>query len=209
MADDALTARAPFGGLAISAAPGNGVRVAERGGLALATVHVRRGQITALTERVRARFGIELPPGPHRRVAGDVAFAGIAPEAWLASSEEDSNGFARSLEAAIGDLASVADQSSGYAVLRMTGPKLRETLAKILPLDLHPRVFLPGDVASTIASHVGATLWRLEDGADGSPVFEIAVFRSLAGSFWHCLASSAAEFGFARRETLSSGMPNQ
>lgn len=199
MADDALTARAPFAGLAISSAPGNGVLVAERGGLALATVLVCRGQITALTERVRARFGIELPPGPHRRVGSDVAFAGIAPDTWLASSEHDSNGFARSLEAAIGDLASVADQSSGYAVLRMTGPKLREALAKMLPLDLHPRAFLPGDVASTIASHVGATLWRLQDGADGSPVFEIAVFRSLAGSFWHCLASSAAEFGFARK----------
>jgi sarcosine oxidase gamma subunit len=50
-------------------------------------------------------------------------------------------------------------------------------------------------VASTLASHVGATLWRLED-IDDLPVFEIAVFRSLAGSFWQTLTASAAEFGF-------------
>jgi sarcosine oxidase subunit gamma len=115
-------------------------------------------------------------------------------------SEEHGNGFARLLQEAVGDAASVADQSSGYAILRMTGPKLRETLAKILPLDLHPHCFAAGDVASTLASHVGATLWRLED-ADDSPVFEIAVFRSLAGSFWHTLTDSAAEFGFVMERT--------
>jgi len=92
-------------------------------------------------------------------------------------------------------VASVSDQSSGYALLRLTGPKLRDALAKMLPIDLHERAFATGDVASTLASHVGVTLWRLEDGADGSPVFEIAMFRSLAGSFWHALTSSAAEFG--------------
>jgi len=84
----------------------------------------------------------------------------------------------------------------------MTGPKLREALAKILPLDLHARSFAPGDVASTIASHVGATLWRLED-ADAAPVFEIAVFRSLAGSFWHTLTDSAAEFGFVVEQVIA------
>jgi methylglutamate dehydrogenase subunit D len=72
---------------------------------------------------------------------------------------------------------------------------VRDALAKIIPLDVHPAAFRPGDVASTVASHMGVTLWRLEDAAHGSPVFEFAVFRSLAGSFWHALSLSAAEFG--------------
>ena len=42
---------------------------------------------------------------------------------------------------------------------------------------------------------IGAILWRLPDHGDGSPVFEIAVFRSMAASFWHFLSLSAAEFG--------------
>jgi heterotetrameric sarcosine oxidase gamma subunit len=203
MADYTLTARAPFSELAFSSAACRGVLVADRDGLGLATVLVRKGQVTALTQRVRERFGIELPRGPHRIAAGGVALAGTGPEAWLATSEEGSNAFALTLKEAIGDVASVADQSSAYAILRLTGPRLRETMAKILPIDLHERSFEPGDVASTTASHVGATLWRLEDAADGSPVFEIAVFRSLAGSFWHILASSAAEFGLVSQETIS------
>jgi methylglutamate dehydrogenase subunit D len=99
------------------------------------------------------------------------------------------------LKEAIGDLAAVSDQSSGYAILRLTGPKVRDTLAKMLPIDLHERAFAAGDVAATNASHVGVTLWRLDNAADGSPVFEITLFRSFVGSFWHTLASSAAEFG--------------
>ena len=94
-------------------------------------------------------------------------------------------------------MAAVTDQSDGYAVLRLTGPRLRDTLAKLIPIDVHPRAFKIGDVAATVAFHVGATFWRLDDGPDGAPVIEVAVFRSLAGSFWHALSDSAAEFGFA------------
>jgi methylglutamate dehydrogenase subunit D len=202
MTGDTLNSRAAFNELAFSSAPGLGVLVAERDGLGLASVLARRGQLAPLAERIRNHFGIELPRGPRRIASGAAAFAGIAPEAWLATSEDRGIAFASFLKQAIGDVASVADQSSGYAILRLTGPKLRETLAKTLPIDLHSRAFRPGDVASTTASHVGATLWRLEDATDGSPVFEIAVFRSFASSFWHCLASSAAEFGLVRQASV-------
>jgi sarcosine oxidase subunit gamma len=203
MTDNMLTARAPFTDLGFSSAPRQGIRVADRDGLAIATVLVRKGRLAALTPLVRERFGIELPRGPSRVQGNDVAFAGIGPQAWLATSEARGNEFVSILNEAIGDVASVCDQSSGYAILRMTGPNLRQTLAKILPIDLHPRAFAPGDVASSIASHVGATLWRLQDAADGSPVIEIAVFRSLAESFWHDLTASAAEFGLVLEATIS------
>jgi methylglutamate dehydrogenase subunit D len=209
MTHDTLTARTAFNDLAFSSAPGAGVLVVERDGLGLASVLARKGRFAPLAERIRKHFGIELPRGPRRIVSGAAAFAGIGPEAWLATSEDGGNAFASFLKQAIGDVAAVADQSSGYAILRLTGPKLREALAKILPIDLHSRVFQPGDVASTTASHVGATLWRLQDATDGLPVFEIAVFRSFASSFWHSLASSAAEFGLVRQASVSGGFLSQ
>lgn len=192
--DDALLPRVPFAKPAVESGAGRGVVALDRDGLGLATVCVRQGRNAALAARVRERFGTELPRGPRRAAAGALAFAGIGPQTWLAMREEGGNAFAESLKEAIGDLASVSDQSDGYAVLRLTGPKLRETLAKMIPIDLHPRAFQPGDVVSTTASHIGATLWRLDDAA-GSPVIEIAVFRSLAADFWHALSDSAAEFG--------------
>jgi sarcosine oxidase subunit gamma len=168
----------------------------ERDGLGIATVLLRKGQAAALGQRIRERFGIELPREPRRTAAGDIAIAGIGREAWLATRENGGNAFAGSLKEALGGLASVTDQSDGYAVLRLTGPRLRDALAKMLPIDVHPRAFKIGDVAATVAFHVGATLWRLDDGADGAPIIEVAIFRSLAGTFWHALSDSAAEFGF-------------
>ena len=195
MLDPGLIARAPYAGLAAASGAGAGVVAADRDGLGLATVAVRRGQGEALARKIRDRYGIALPLGGYRSEAGGVAFAGTGPETWLAAQERGGNSFAVSLGEEIGAAASVSDQSDGYAVLRLTGPKLRETLGKMVPLDMHPRAFPVGAVASTVAMHIGATLWRLDDGPGAVPVFEIAVFRSLAGSFWHALSESSAEFG--------------
>jgi heterotetrameric sarcosine oxidase gamma subunit len=201
MADHALTARAPFSGFAVppsSASPGSsagGVTATDCDGRGLATVALKKAQSAALIERVRERYGIDLPLGSSRRESRGIAFAGLGPETWLATRDNGADDFFAALARDIGALASVTDQSAGYAVLRLAGPKLRDTLAKLLPLDLHPRAFKPGDVVSTLTFHMGATLWRLEDNPDGTPVFEIAVFRSLASSFWHALSESAAEFG--------------
>jgi sarcosine oxidase subunit gamma len=169
--------------------------------LGLATVAVRKGRLSALSARLGERYGIELPRGHYRTEARGIAFAGTGPEVWLVTQENGGNDFAASLRTEIGALASVSDQSDGYAVLRLAGPKLIQTLAKLVPLDLHPRAFPSGDIASTMASHMGLTLWRLQDRPDGSPVFEIAVFRSLARDFWHALSESAAEFGLVAADS--------
>ena len=52
------------------------------------------------------------------------------------------------------------------------------------------------DVAVTVIAHVGAVVWRRNG------CFAFAVFRSYAGSFWHWLAASAAEFGLTVVEGL-------
>jgi heterotetrameric sarcosine oxidase gamma subunit len=197
MAENAFVAQSPFKDLIaptrISGAPG--VVAHDRDGLGLAMIIARRGQLEPLAQRICEHYDIELPRGSIRTSAREVAFLGLGPDSWLASKELGGIDFAASLRAALGPIASVSDQSDGYAVLRLSGSKVRETLAKLIPVDLHPRTFRAGDGTSTVASHIGFTLWRLEDARDGSPVFEIAVFRSLAASFWHALSESAAEFG--------------
>ena len=71
-------------------------------------------------------------------------------------------------------------------------------LAKGIAIDLHPRAFKPGDVALTIAAHIGVQLWQVDE----APTYEIAVPRSLAKSLWAWLSASAAEFGY---EVASGG----
>jgi sarcosine oxidase subunit gamma len=178
---------------------GAGVTAVVRDGLALATVLARKGVARRLTEDVRKRFEVELPKVSQRTAASDVAFAGTGPGAWLAIAENGGNEFAARLMGALDGLASVSDQSDGYVLIRLSGARVRDALAKLIPIDLHPRAFEVGAVASTVASYIGVTLWRLADEPDAAAVFEIVMFRSLARSFWHALAEAAAEYGFVGR----------
>jgi len=197
-----LHSDSPFANLPFASAPGRGVVASARNEPAIARMGARKGRLPLLVERMRELYGIELPQGPRRVAANGLAFVGVGVETWLAvrdgrpESDRSLNEFAASLRQALDESATVSEQNGAYAVLRLTGTRVRDTFAKFAPLDLHPRVFIPGSAASTLASHIPMTLWRLEDGQDGLPVFEIAVPRSYAGSFWHVVTTSAAEFGF-------------
>jgi heterotetrameric sarcosine oxidase gamma subunit len=188
MDDQIFSSRSAFADFSFAAAgSANRGCVTERDGLGVSTVLLRKGQILALEQRVRECFDIGLARGPRRETSAGIAFAATGPETWLATSDLLGYAFASTLRRAIGDLASISDQSDAYAILRLTGPELRDTLARIVAVDLHPRVFRPGDVAAAVASQIGAILWRLEDAIAGAPVFEVAVPRSLAQSFSHAL----------------------
>jgi methylglutamate dehydrogenase subunit D len=175
-----------------------GVLVSESIHLQLVSVLARRGKTSQLTKLARDHYNIELPRTPRRACSSGIAFSATAPGGWLATHENGAGGFATHLTDTLGDAASICDQSSGYAVLRLTGPSVRDALCKLLPIDLHDRSFAINDVALTAAAHIGVTIWRLGDAAENIPVFELAVMRSYAQSWWDSLSWSAAEFGIAR-----------
>src|SRR4051812_12045131 len=149
-----LTPRAAFP-VAMARHEANGIVVVERDGLGLATLQARKGCLDGLRRRVRDAFGIELPMRPGRASSRGMAFAAIAPMTWLASSEGGSNAFAVELARLTADVAAVADQSDGLAVLRVAGPNVRELLARLVPVDVHERAFPVGAVACSIAGHMG------------------------------------------------------
>ena len=86
-----------------------------------------------------------------------------------------------------------SDQSDGRALMRLSGSRVRDLLAKGCPIDLHPRAFKGGDVALTTISHIGVHLWQVDD----APTYDLALMRSMAESFWSWLDASAAEFGYS------------
>jgi methylglutamate dehydrogenase subunit D len=187
----ALASQSAFFGLLPSgaAAGKGGVIVRDCHELQIATV-IARGARETLAARARSAFGLELPVGPLRTCGADVAFIGTGPRTWLAL-RIGGVPLIEDLQRELGDTAAVADQSDGYAVLRVSGEKARATFEKGLGIDLHPRSFRPGDSAVTTCSHLGAIIWQLDE----RPTYEVAVFRSLAAAFWHWLSESAAEYG--------------
>jgi sarcosine oxidase subunit gamma len=169
------------------------VIIAERAGLGLATVAARKGQGDALKLAMRVAYGVDLPDRSIVVRGPKVSFIGSGPGQWLAVSETlKHEALADDLAKRVKGLASVADQSGGRTVLRIGGPRARDVLAKGLPIDLDPRVFPSNGAATSVISLMGVQLWQ----ADDMPAYDLAIFRSLSGSFWRWLASSAAEFGY-------------
>lgn len=167
----------------VAALPTDGdVILSDRLGLGIATV-TARGALSAIG-------GLGLPLGPAAAFAGGTTIIATGPATWLMLREEAPAGWAGSLERELGGAASVVDQSCAYAVLRLGGAGARRLLARGAFLDFHPDTFRAGSAAVTLIAHMEAIVWQRDD----APTYEVAVFRSYAGSFWHWIERAASGF---------------
>ena len=193
----ALIALSALDGIAVPGRIGRsagtaGVTLGERTDFGLATVMVRKGRQGDLAAAAEQAYGVALPARSRLAAGPRAGFIGTGPGQWLVVSESLRNGeLARDLAANFRGLASISDQSDGRAVVRISGPKARDVLAKGLPIDLDPRTFKVGDAATSLVSYIGVQLWQVDE----TPTYDIAVFRGFAESFWGWLTASAAEFG--------------
>ena len=154
-----LAERSALSGIAVPGRYGcagvTGVVIEERTDFAFASVICKREKHFALINAVNTAFGIVLPDGPRRVSRGYVTFAGVGRDQWIASAGgADAAGFAARVRARIGPFAAVSDQSDARLVLRVSGSRVRDVLAKGVPIDLHPKAFKPGDVEVEICSPV-------------------------------------------------------
>jgi len=186
---DGLTQPGRFGATMLSP----GLVIEERTDLALATLIARRNETQNLRRAIATAFDLALPERPHVVTKDGVSFAGIGIGKWIAAAEGAAAvGYIARLRAHLTGLASIADQSDGRVVLRLSGERVRQVLATGVALDLHPRKFKTGNIASTIISQMGVQLQQLDD----QPTFQLIAFRSFAGSLLSWLTKSAAEFGY-------------
>ena len=199
MASFARQERSPLQDLALPGRYGRagapGLVIEECTDIALASVIAKHGKRFTLVNAVNTAFGVALPDGRRRATRGAVTFAGTGPDQWLASAEgSEAAGFAAKVRARLGPFAAVADQSDSRLVLRLSGPRMRDVLAKGVPVDLHPKAFKPGDVAVTLVAYIGVQIDMLDDAT-----FQLTAPRSMAGTFWSWLTASAAEAGYEVR----------
>ena len=198
MAEICLKPRSPLAGLLKPGRHGGhnsppGVALNERIGLALFVISAAAGKASEVAAKVLAVTGLELPMGPKRVSKDGFALIGTAPGQWLAVVEGKSAlGLLAKLAAGLKGLATIIDQSDGKAVLRISGPRAREVLAKGCSLDLHRSVFKPGSAGTTPVALIDCVIWQVDE----TPSYDLAVPTSFAESFWSWLTASAAEFGY-------------
>lgn len=156
-----------------------------------ATIVAGKNQSGETIEWLSGLFEAPVSDGPRRLARGTLSICGVAPGQWLAIERDASQATLAMLRTSLAPLAAVVDQSDSCLVLEVTGPMAISALAKGIPVDLHSSAFKPGDVARTIAAHIGVQISSMTE----RPAFELITAASTARSLWNWLTASAGEYG--------------
>jgi sarcosine oxidase subunit gamma len=172
-----------------------GVRLSEK---AFAKQFVLRGDaedagfLSAVTEALAV--GLPLAPNTVADLShGALRVLWLGPDEWLVVAE-DSIDLGGKLETIVADRhAAASDVSESRTILKLAGSRARDVLAKGWALDLHRRVFAPGQCAQSALAKVHIILHQ----TDEAPEYEIYVHRSYAEYLWAWLEDAGAEYGVA------------
>jgi sarcosine oxidase, subunit gamma len=153
------------------------------------------------THAVSAVLGLALPIEPNVCAKDDrhrIVWAG--PDDWFVLGPPDTQAaLAASLRtAAAGTHHAVTDVSSGYAVLRLSGPSARDVLCQGCPLDLDPQAFGVTESAGTHFFKASIWIWRAAQGTGSTnDAWELLVRSSFSGYVDVLLQRCTLECGMA------------
>lgn len=154
----------------------------------VALVQPFRGRRAEASGRLRSLGGPAAPDTPSGAQGEAFSLVWAGPEGWLALGGDPA-----AIADALDGIAAVADQSDARFVVTLGGPAARETLAKGVDLDLHPRAFTPGAATLTRVRQIGVALW-LRD-----PTFVLIAPRPTAQDLHRWLLRAGAATGVERR----------
>ncbi len=122
--------------------------------------------------------------------AADRTILWIGPDEWLVvvppGAEAET---VTALETALaGHHAAVNDVTESLHTIRLSGPDSRLVLAKGCTLDLHARVFGPGQCTRTLIAKAAVLVHQLDD----TPSFDLYIDRSFAEYLWRWLEDAAS-----------------
>ena len=168
---------------------------------------ILRGAHDVVKAGAEKALGIGLPKSSPHTARGDaVDVLWMSPDEWLIVGEADTElTTATALEDALaGKHHQVTDVTDYYTVLSLQGGAARAVLMKLTMLDVHKRAFKAGEVRGTMLMHTQATLFqRLDDDAEGGPVFDIFVRWSMADYLWCLIAECGVEFGLPAQKPIT------
>ena len=172
--------RAAFTGIAEIAETGLQGMITLRGDLASAAVR------TAATDAT----GADMPARGEATRKGDHGICWMSPDELLVLCPYDRVGdtIAKMESALAKQHALVVNVSDARASFRVSGPRAREVMAKLAPVDLSPAAFRPGMFRRTKLAQVPAAFWMEHD-----QTFRIVCFRSVAQYVFDLLKVAAQD----------------
>ena len=173
-----------------------GLAMAELTDFELVQVMARRGQWGAVAKACTEAYGKAAPAKPQAVETEGALLVWSGPDQFFILSARTAGGNSAmgTARSAFAGMASLSEQSDGRSLIRISGARARDMLAKVCSLDLHPAVFPVGTAAASSIDHTSVNLWRGKD-VGGEATFYLLVFATFAASLWHTLLDSGAEYG--------------
>lgn len=155
----------------------NGIaQITEVGPLGMITL---RGDLKskAIRNSATAVAGVDYPDERHCNCVGERGIAWMSPDELLVMCHHDEVPEAlEKIHKTLGKAHALAvNVSDARAVFHVQGPRAREVMAKLAPVDLDPAVFTPGMFRRTRLAQVPAAFWMRDD-----ETFQVICFRSVA-----------------------------
>ena len=141
-----------------------------------ALIAPRKGREDELSALLLDRFGLTVPGMSAYTEQGGMVLARTAPHQFLAMRDEP--GLAQALQAALGEAAGVIDLSDARSGLMLSGPRARDVLSGLAPVDLHPSAMHAGRCVQTVMAHMTVLVLQLDD----APSYEVYCPTSYQGS---------------------------
>jgi sarcosine oxidase subunit gamma len=147
----------------------------------------------AFVKAFRAGMDFDLPlAANHVNSHAGATALWLGPSEWLIQSTTGLVEHGRLAAALAGHRHAIVDHGDGQQIIRISGPRARDVLSKLCPLDLDGPDFAPGRCARSILARCGILLHPQPGGA-----YHIHVGRSFADYAWRLLADAGLEFGVA------------
>jgi heterotetrameric sarcosine oxidase gamma subunit len=173
-------------------AAGPGVLLSERRGLAIAQLAADLADYGAVAERVERALRVALPGQPNRAsAAGNLAALWAGPGRVLIVGPDRRDLEAELTNALAGMEVAITGLGHARTVIRLSGSRVRDLLAKGCSLDFHPRAFSAGAAMQGSYEKINVLLHALDD----TPTVDLYVARGFAVSLWEHLVEGALEFG--------------
>lgn len=144
-------------------------------------------QIAALAADFERRLKTVVGPLPRSvgtaKAQGGRTLLRVGPsQFWMIGAADDD------MAAAVSGLGAVTPLSHSRTRITLAGVPAREVLAKLVPLDFHPKTFGPGSFAMTGLHHTPVLIH-----CTGKASFDVYALRTFAMSVWHAIADAALE----------------
>jgi sarcosine oxidase subunit gamma len=162
----------------------------EETGYAIIALTIRTGAVNKFKKAFNKFYGKAFPSTRESLTVGETIIVPSAIDQVFIIEETDPHDLENQLIQALGKYATMTDQTDGWGILTLSGPKTITTMEQVSPVDMDITAFPVGAVARTVLEHVDGIVVR-QKAKDGEiHRFMLLSQRSSAASFLHSITAT-------------------